>query len=808
MNSDKNKTLPVLPGSMARCLHIMLLTQLIIAWPLYDLLSKYPGFFVARNAQPADVALLLLTLSLALPLLLIGLQAPTFRIGPRFGATVYALVIYVLLLFLGHLILHNFESVGHQTIWAAILALVLLLIYVFSQVGKLFMSSLSPAIVIVPVLFILNDAIKPLLWPVQAAPVESSVSTGELPPILFVVFDEFPSNALLDTNGLIDAKRYPNLSELSQNANWYPNATTVATSTILAIPAIVTGRYPDTYRMPHQGEYPDNLFTWLAADYDLNVHEAVSALCPANLCSAKRMLPIKQRWQSMILDVSAIYLNITASQLFPDLPAINQSWEGFWGSAVQNGGMYEHRVQQLGAFLDKVQSTQKPSLDFMHVNFPHIPYEYLPSGKRYNDGWLMPGIDFTTNTWTGSERQSRQAYERFQMQASTADNWLGQLLEKLKNEDLYERSLIILTSDHGVSFEPGSGRRDAPPDDNLDTNILPVPLIIKVPFQEQGHKDPRNAEVIDILPTVAQVMNRQLPWEADGASLLGDPKEPNKRAVHEGNSMTLFLSSADRVRKALSSAWMNRDWMEPRKDLIGKPLSRFEPGLDLAMRVTLNNADFFGNVNPDDDFLPAHANGEIIWPGHADADLAFALNGTIVAVSTAYADKSKWLFSAMLPETGFRAGNNVIEVLGITDSGQETGLVRGANSPYQSEYTWDVGAANVFDNRGALTTDRDGIEGHIDYISRGTNSIEVSGWGIDAAQSRPLEAILIFDEDELVWQGKTHMLREETHQYGVVIEVGFLAVLPHARIKDRRGSSLRAYAVSDDRRVQEIQIKQ
>ena len=56
--------------------------------------------------------------------------------------------------------------------------------------------------------------------------------------------------------------------------------TTVATSTVLAIPPMVTGRYPTAFVMPHQGEYPDNLFTWLGGDYDLNVVEAVSVLCP------------------------------------------------------------------------------------------------------------------------------------------------------------------------------------------------------------------------------------------------------------------------------------------------------------------------------------------------------------------------------------------------------------------------------------------------------------------------------------------------------------------------------------------------
>jgi len=786
----------------------MSLIQLVIAWPVYDLLSRYPEFFVARQAQPGDIAFLVFALSVALPLLLVGLQSLTFRIHPKFGASLYTLIIFLLFFLLGYLIANNFSSSAYVTIWATILALGFLLIYLRMRPVKLFISFLSPAIVIVPVLFLINSGIRPLLLPTQVGSTKSAATAGKLSPVLFVVFDEFPTNVLLGADGSIDARRFPNFSAISKDAYWFPNATTVATSTVLAIPAILTGRYPDTYRMPHQGEYPDNLFTWLGDDYDLHVQEALSAMCPASLCSAERLPPARYRWQAMMQDVSAIYLNMTAKQLLPDLPAINQSWEGFWGGVVDGGGMYEHRLQQLDAFLDKIQSTDKPGLDFLHVNFPHIPYEYLPSGKRYNDGWLMPGLDFASNTWVGDAGQSRQAYERFVMQVGAADNWLGELLGKWKKEGLYERSLIILTADHGVSFKPGSGRRDVPPEMNLDVNILPVPLIIKAPFQAHGHTDPRNAEVVDILPTMAQILERHLPWEVDGVSLLGQPKSPEKRAVHEHEKMTPYTSSLGKVDKALGSAWDGQDREVTGSALIGTSLEKIKLTYDPEMRAALNHDDYFQNVNPDGDFLPAHANGELLWPRHPAAELAFVLNGTVVAVSTAYADKGSWKFSAMLPESNFLAGKNTIEVLGLIGNDEEFELVRGGTLTTHSGFTWDAGMSAVGDSQGVLMADSEGIQGTVDYISRGVDSFDVLGWGIDAAQSRALEAVLIFDGDKLVWQGTTHMIREEAHSFNVVIEIGFNAVIPLGRLNDRDGSSLRIFAVSDNRRFREVLLKQ
>ena len=56
------------------------------------------------------------------------------------------------------------------------------------------------------------------------------------------------------------------------------------------------------------------------------------------------------------------------------------------------------------------------------------PYEYLPSGKRYQEGWLMPGLDFATDVWGDVEWQVAAARHRFILQIQALDGWLGALL--------------------------------------------------------------------------------------------------------------------------------------------------------------------------------------------------------------------------------------------------------------------------------------------------------------------------------------------------------------------------------------------
>ena len=268
-----------------------------------------------------------------------------------------------------------------------------------------------------------------------------------------------------------------------------------------------------------------------------------------------------------------------------------------------------------------------------------------------------------------------------------------------------------------------------------------------------------------------------------------------------------YSSSLEQVEKALSASWVARQKKAPASELTGMAVTELKSGYDPALQVRLDNAAYFTEVDILDDFLPAHANGEIQWPGHETAELAFVLNGTVAAISTAYADKGKWRFSAILPESGFRAGDNAIEIMGVIGSDDNFELVRGLDSNDRPEYNWVAQTSSVSDVEGPLLPDSEGIEGVVDYISQGVDSLEVFGWGIDTAQGRVLEAVLIFEGDKLIWQGNTHMLRDETHSFGLVIEIGFNAVIPLTILKDRNGSGLRVFAVSDDRRLREIPLK-
>ena len=148
---------------------------------------------------------------------------------------------------------------------------------------------------------------------------------------------------------------------------------------------------------------------------------------------------------------------------------------------------------------------------------PHFPWEFLPSGRKYIP-MRQSGLDFPR--WAESEWWALQGQQRHLLQVGFVDRLLGELLERLKALGLYEKSLIVVTSDHGAAFWPGGDYRA--PSSESPEDVMRVPLFVKLPGQRVGQVSDRNVETIDVLPTVLDVIGAaQLP-PFDGCSAV-DP---------------------------------------------------------------------------------------------------------------------------------------------------------------------------------------------------------------------------------------------------------------------------------------------
>lgn len=177
---------------------------------------------------------------------------------------------------------------------------------------------------------------------------------------------------------------------------------------------------------------------------------------------------------------------------------------------------------------------------FVHYWDPH--YDFIPPKpyrKMFNPdykGW-MKGRDFVDDDRINpdmDEEDLKQLLALYDGEIRWTDSHLGLLFEVLEKLKLDDKTIIIIVGDHGEEFfEHGEkGHRN-----NLYNETIHVPLIFKIP----GIKKPRTIEavvsIVDILPTVLDILEIENPTLMEGRSLksliYGQEKEAHESVFSE-----------------------------------------------------------------------------------------------------------------------------------------------------------------------------------------------------------------------------------------------------------------------------------
>jgi len=121
------------------------------------------------------------------------------------------------------------------------------------------------------------------------------------------------------------------------------------------------------------------------------------------------------------------------------------------------------------------------------------------------------------------------------------DEFIRLFLEKIEKLRLSEKTIIILLADHGEEFwdhnKLGHGHQ-------LYEETIRVPLIIHNPNMSQGIRIKRQAQLVDIMPTVLDMLSMKIPDSIQGKSLmpviLGNPNKDFNEYVFAVNHVDMF----------------------------------------------------------------------------------------------------------------------------------------------------------------------------------------------------------------------------------------------------------------------------
>jgi arylsulfatase A-like enzyme len=184
----------------------------------------------------------------------------------------------------------------------------------------------------------------------------------------------------------------------------------------------------------------------------------------------------------------------------------------------------------------------EPFFLFWHTFEVHAPYvapnflaEVLPAERARALGERLDAIP-ERNGWKAVRAAKRvmRAHGAYNPEVTRAlydggilsfDHWLGRLVDGLRERGLWDRTLFVLTSDHGEQL--GEEGRPAPFGDGfynvhghtLYEELIRIPLIVRVPGTRGGRRIAPVTAAIDVMPTILDVLDVEAPPEVQGRSL-------------------------------------------------------------------------------------------------------------------------------------------------------------------------------------------------------------------------------------------------------------------------------------------------
>lgn len=799
------------------------LASFALTQPLLALLGKYPEFLIAHDVSGLDIFILLAGLVLAVPVGLLLVEALAALLGMKALKAIHGLFLLALASVIALTVLNRYPSIpwAAGTALAAVAGLLFVLLYFKMSWCRSFASMMGFAALVFPIYLMGFTPVRQLLLPERS--VADKVQFKHTPPIVMIIFDEFQLVSMLDRDREIDSVRFPHFAALAHEGNWYRRATAVHFYTDYAAPGILSGKIPTHKSLPILRDYPNNLFTLLGSQYKMDVFESDTQLCPPTLKGggAAKGPSLGRRLVSTLADLKVLY----AYQVLPrvlrgDLPSLQNGWMGFSGyvpvSGDAQGWSTANRMQTFNRFLEQITPADGKVLYYLHVKFPHSPYDYQPDGKYYAPLREVDGRTTLPNgdtVWTEDQTILDIAQQRYILQAGFTDTLLGRLVEKLKAADLYDKTLLIVTTDHGVSFRPGHHARFPDEKEEIYPDLLSIPLLIKLPRQTEGGVDDRTVCSADIMPTITDVLGCGVPWPMDGHSLLdkqGFPVRDTVKIYHQWINKGLSFKWDDIVSEPTLdhqvATYGDRQPLDrlythsPFDQLLGKNID----GLELPSSGIVLEHDqkrMMSDIKLASGTLPLYVSGRAVKfrPEDLPLTVAIALNGTIQSVTRTVPDlKGPAEFRNVLPRAAILDGLNSIEFCQVTTT--TTGALNlqrlSTSWPYQIVHA-KSGEKRIIASDGKEIPIVPGrLRGVLHNAETIGNTVNFTGWAINEKTGRPVDKVIVFTAGGKYIETFTPWVnREDIANWlgGGYSRCGFYDFIPTALL---RNTNARFYALS------------
>ncbi len=134
--------------------------------------------------------------------------------------------------------------------------------------------------------------------------------------------------------------------------------------------------------------------------------------------------------------------------------------------------------------------------------------------------------DFDFELGVENEPRRREFMQAYHACVSFIDAQIGHVLQTLKDESIYDNTIIVLASDHGYHL----GDHFLWGKVTLFDIGAKVPLIVRVPgVTNAGSHSDAMVELVDVFPTLTQLAGLEIPQHLQGTSIAPILQDPSRK---------------------------------------------------------------------------------------------------------------------------------------------------------------------------------------------------------------------------------------------------------------------------------------
>ncbi len=321
---------------------------------------------------------------------------------------------------------------------------------------------------------------------------------GKNPPHVILISVDTLSARFMSLYGYPDTTT-PEMAKFAREAITFENAQSVAAYTLPSHMSLFTGVYPQTHQV-FMGEE-----------------------------NGKSKGVLNPRFKTLPQYLKGVgYKNLWAAINVDPYLSLRRGFERGFDQIVPMDFALRWSEEKINGAIADLKVKENPAFIFFHTYYVHDVYKpsrpheetYDPSySKKIIQTWPEVFTLLKTEYWRQFDLNDPK--DIFHVRSlyiggiRTFDEHFGKLMNLLKQRDLYDQSIIIVTSDHGEAFgERGSYMHSAPYREELH-----VPLIIKIPGRSPKRIS-TSVYLTDVLPTILNLLGIKPAKEIEGVSLV------------------------------------------------------------------------------------------------------------------------------------------------------------------------------------------------------------------------------------------------------------------------------------------------